>query len=196
MNSNQPGLEDLQERVVKLERQNRRFKRLGATALIVPALLLLLGQAPSKKTVEANEFVLRDAGGNVRIKLSMENHGGGGTPRMVFLDAKGAANLELEGSVPGIFGSTVGIDDEQGRRVSTWFANEVGGALWVSDPNLKSSASVSLTPGNVGVTDEAGFEASLGTQDLVTPSTGETYKTSAASLILFDKNKHVIWKAP
>ena len=28
MNSHQPGLEDLQERVVKLERQNRRFKRL------------------------------------------------------------------------------------------------------------------------------------------------------------------------
>ncbi|MGA8409984.1 MAG: hypothetical protein WB680_22625 [Candidatus Acidiferrales bacterium] len=191
------GLEDLRERVVKLEQQNLRFKRLGVAALIFPALLLLLGQAPSKKTVEANEFVLRDSHGNTRARLSVENESfSSGTPKMVFLDAKGTTNLELDGSIAGLFGGTVGINDEQGRRVSTWFANEAGGAFWVSDPNEKSSASVSLTPGNVGVTDEAGFEAGLGKQDLVTPSTGETHKTSAASLILFDKNKHVIWKAP
>ena len=71
MNSHQPGLEQLQERVVKLEQQNRRFKRLGMAARIAPAILLLLGQAPSKKTVEANEFVLRDDGGNVRARLFM-----------------------------------------------------------------------------------------------------------------------------
>jgi hypothetical protein len=31
---------------------------------------------------------------------------------------------------------------------------------------------------------------------MVTPRTGETHKTSAASLVLFDKDKNVIWKAP
>lgn len=46
MNSRQPSLEDMQKRIVKLEQQHRRFKRLGMAALIVPALLLILGQAP------------------------------------------------------------------------------------------------------------------------------------------------------
>jgi hypothetical protein len=43
MNSNPAGLEELQAPVVKLEQQNRRFKRVGLAALIVPALLLVLG---------------------------------------------------------------------------------------------------------------------------------------------------------
>ncbi len=107
MNSHPAGLEDVRERVIKLERQNRRFKRVGVAALIVPALLLVLGQAPPKKTVEANEFILRDSGGNARVRLSVENDSfSGGTPKMVFLDAKGTTNLELDGSVPGLFGGT------------------------------------------------------------------------------------------
>jgi hypothetical protein len=197
MNPRPVGLEDLQERIVKLEQQTRRFKQCGVGILAIAAVILVMGQAPSKKTVEANEFVLRDTSGNARARLYVENDGyKGGTPTMVFLNTKGVTNLELDGSVAGLFGGTVAINDEQGRRVSTWFANDTSGAFWISDPNLKKPAGVILTPGNVGVTDDAGFEASLGTTDLVTPSTGETHKTSAASLTLFDKEKHVIWKAP
>jgi len=46
------------------------------------------------------------------------------------------------------------------------------------------------------VSDSRGFEAAIGAVSLVTPSTGETHKTSVASLVLFDKDKNVIWKAP
>jgi hypothetical protein len=46
------------------------------------------------------------------------------------------------------------------------------------------------------LSDPQGFSASFGVTDLITPSTGETHKTSAASLVLFDKKKSVIWKAP
>jgi hypothetical protein len=46
------------------------------------------------------------------------------------------------------------------------------------------------------VDDAEGFAATLGATDLVTPRTGEKHKTSAASLVLFDKDKNVIWKAP
>lgn len=106
---------------------------------------------------------------------------------MVFLDAKGTTNLELDGSIAGLFGGTVGINDEKGRRVTSWFAGDAGGAFWISDPNLKNPASVSLTPGNVGVADEVGFEASLGREDLVTPSTGETHKTSPLPLSCLTK---------
>jgi hypothetical protein len=196
MNCNSPDVEDLQKRVVKLEQQNRRFKQFGVGILAIAAVILVMGQAPSKKTVEANEFILRDSGGNVRIKLSMEDHGVGDTPKMAFLDAKGTPNLELEGSVRGLFGGTVGIDDEQGRRVGTWFANFAGGAFWISTGKTNVKGGVSLTPDSVTVTDDAGFEAVVGTEDLMTPTTGETHKTSAASLVLLDKNKTVIWNAP
>ncbi len=50
--------------------------------------------------------------------------------------------------------------------------------------------------GEVRVSDDQGFSATMGAEELVTPHTGETHKTSAASLVLFDKNKNVLWKAP
>jgi hypothetical protein len=53
-----------------------------------------------------------------------------------------------------------------------------------------------VAPGKIGVFNEQGFSAALGVNNLVTPRSGETHKTSAASLVLFDKNKNVIWKAP
>ena len=36
----------------------------------------------------------------------------------------------------------------------------------------------------------------IGSIDLETPRTGETHKTSAASVVLFDKDKQVVWQAP
>lgn len=49
---------------------------------------------------------------------------------------------------------------------------------------------------SLGAGDGEGFEATLGSTDLLTPSTGETHKTSAASLVLFGKDKKVLWSAP
>ncbi len=40
-----------------------------------------------------------------------------------------------------------------------------------------------------------GFQTVLGGTDLETPRTGETHKTSAASVVLFDKDKIVLWQA-
>ncbi len=44
--------------------------------------------------------------------------------------------------------------------------------------------------------DAQGYSTVVGSASLVTPTTGETHQTSAASLVLFSKDKHVIWKAP
>jgi hypothetical protein len=199
MGSQPQGLEDIRGRLAKLEKENRRFKQIGTAALIFLTSVVVMGQAVSKKTVEANEFILRDSSGHARARLSMQNAvADNGMPQMVFLDTKGTTNLELDGSVAGLFGGTLGINDEQGRRVSTLFANSSGGVFWVSNghPTGKGSSGVTLMPGHVDVTDEEGFEAAVGTEDLVTPRTGEIHKTSAASLVLLDKNKNVLWKAP
>jgi len=65
-------LEQITARLLMLEKQNRRFKQLGAAALIIAATVLVTGQAaPPKKTIEAQEFILRDTTGKVRAKLAM-----------------------------------------------------------------------------------------------------------------------------
>jgi hypothetical protein len=111
------GFEDLRDRLAKLEKQNRRFKQLGVSGLVCVTLLLVMGQARAKKTVEANEFILRDGNGDVRARLSMPNEGTGAMPQMVFLDAKGNTSLELDGGIAGVIGGSLGILDEQGKRV-------------------------------------------------------------------------------
>ncbi len=84
MNDDVLGHERIQERLVKLERQNRRLKQAGATAIIVAACLFLMGQASRANTAEAqyvtfNENVpptsgcykpeLYDHGVNISIKV-------------------------------------------------------------------------------------------------------------------------------
>lgn len=81
---NADGLGDLHERLAALEKQNRRFKQFVTVGLVGITLLLTIGQAPAKKTIEANEFVLRDDGGNIRARL--------------FVTAKRTSTMNIPGS--------------------------------------------------------------------------------------------------
>ncbi len=51
MTSQETTLEEMQVRLSKLEKQNRRLKQVGAVALIVAASLLVMGKALPTKTV-------------------------------------------------------------------------------------------------------------------------------------------------
>ena len=203
-------LEELHDRLLKLEKQNRRFKQLGVAALIGVAALVVMGQAPSKKTIEANEFVLRDASGNVRARLSMNvpadaSAGYPSAAQLVFFDEKGKKRASLDG------GNTFGFSgltlSDQEERVRGYFieASAFGANLALQDEQghlqtILGGGEVTVlgnvTARGVHVEDVDGFAATLGVTDLVTPRTGEKHKTSAASLVLFDKGKNVIWKAP
>jgi len=193
VNSQLSGFAELQYRLLKLETQNRQLKRLGAAALIVVTSLVVMGQAPSKKTVEANEFILRDDSGNIRARL--------------FMTAKTTTTMTIPGMnipVPATFNpkATFSLYDEKGQVSGvldddsvTFFKSHVslgGGLLTIGD----QTSGVVVSPYSVGLFDEQGFEATLGRRALVTPRTGETQTRSAASLVMFDKNKNVIWKAP
>lgn len=209
MNPQPPSFDDLHDRLLKLEKQNHRFKRLGFAALIVPALLLVMGQAASKKTVEANEFILRDDSGNVRARLSM-NVPAGATPgypgaaQLVFFDEKGKKRASLDGgNTDGFSGLT--LNDQQ-ERIRGYFTetSAFGATLVLQDERGRVQTRLqdgemalnNVTANQVRVANAEGFAATLGVTDLVTPKTGETHTTSAASLVLFDKDKNVIWKAP
>jgi hypothetical protein len=244
MTSQETALEEIRGRLVRLEKQNRRVKQHGVAALIVAASLFLMGQAPSKKTIEANEFILRDASGNVRAKLAMRADLS--TPEMLLFDDKGNVSIQLIGGcggnraklpggvkTPKRLGGRVSVYNGQDQLAGSFGADtEVGaslltqnsdgspngllqggslhlldpkghertyldpGSVEVQDFDQNGRTSTNLKPGSVAVKDSQGFQATLGTQELVTPRTGETHKTSAASLVLFDKDQNVIWKAP
>ena len=59
-------------------------------------------------------------------------------------------------------------------------------------------ANISLNADGISLElqDREGFMTTIGTANLVTFRSGETHKTSAASVILFDKDKNLLWKAP
>ncbi len=193
MNSHPTRFEELERRLLSVEKQNRRLKQLGATLLILVASLIVMGQVPSKKTVEANEFILRDDGGNIRARL--------------FVTAKQTTKATIPGlaePVPVTLKPrpTLALYDEKGE--STGFLNDDevtflnshvslgNGTLTIGD----QATGVVVSRYSVGLFDEQGFEATLGRRALVTPRTGETQMRSAASLVMFDKSKNVIWKAP
>jgi hypothetical protein len=72
MNPQDRELSVIFARLDVLERQNRRFKRAGATiVLLAVSATLLMGQARTTKVLEANEFVLKDASGKVRARLGI-----------------------------------------------------------------------------------------------------------------------------
>ncbi len=86
-----------------------------------------------------------------------------------------------------------------------WPVAELGGAgspepmlqLWDKGRNSRKSIFLSaFTDPVLQITDEAGFRSLVGSVDLETTPTGQTHKTSAASLVLFGKDGKVLWSAP
>jgi hypothetical protein len=119
---------------------------------------------------------------------------------LALMNEKGKAMAEVQASTVG--GGTIVIMDKQGMpdamlagstlRLGDVIGNVAGAGNVVGSP--KSAAY--LAADELHITDDKGFEVIVGTASLVTPRSGETHKTSAASIALFDKDKNVIWKAP
>lgn len=90
------------ERLEKLEKQNRGLKQIGALTLVLAAAVLLMGQllptqsveaqTPATRTVEGNEFVLRDVNGKQRAVLGTAPNG---TPFFDMMDANGQQRVHL-----------------------------------------------------------------------------------------------------
>jgi hypothetical protein len=74
---------EINARLERLERENRRMKKIGIVAIVFASVLFVSSQATTNKVVEANEFHLVDASGNVRAYLQMSAAGG---PELEFYD--------------------------------------------------------------------------------------------------------------
>jgi hypothetical protein len=84
--------QDIIERVTLLEHELRRWKVAATIACSLLAAAFLLGQAaPQRRTLEAQEFVLKEPAGPVQARLFAS----GGGPSMTFSDARDKPRLSL-----------------------------------------------------------------------------------------------------
>ncbi len=226
----EPELNDIKQRVLLLEKGNRRHLAAWAVLAVAATLLACADYLPGQpRVIEAREFVVVDGAGNKRASLSATE--AGGRLRLYlrdsgFLvganDSRGAGNhIELgpDLSGKGMFLALYGPRKQQELRVGS--EGRVSGkgllrklqdatpeaSLWLKDSQVELSlespdrkGSVELRASNEGISltlkDSNGFRSVIGMTPLVTPTTGETHKTSAVSFVMFDKDGKVIWRVP
>ena len=85
-------IQELSQRLAKLEVENKRLKRFGiAAAVVVGAVGLMSAASTMCNTVTAERFVLRDANG--RERAVMTAYETGGVPNFSLLDSSGKKAL-------------------------------------------------------------------------------------------------------
>lgn len=190
-------------RLAKLERENKRFRFAGGLFLLL-AIVLLTGAAQTgRHGLTANEFVLQDDQGHVRAKLSVDSKG----VALVFLDETGRKQMSLaaQGDTQGRGHASLALGE--GAVTARYVLAGTGRDDWatISDGGLflagkgptrvVLSASGPSSP-SIEVADSQGYATEIGATGRTYPSTGETQKSSAASLMLLGKDKSVLWSAP
>src|ERR1700682_1565882 len=94
MQPHDPSLHALAERVAKLEAQNHRLRQAGIAALVLASAAVLMGQAQTRRVLEANEFRLKAPDGSVRARLSTD---AADWPTLSLLDEQGGPGATLGG---------------------------------------------------------------------------------------------------
>jgi hypothetical protein len=206
-----PEMQAILQRIERLEADNRRLRRAMLGVALLAAVVLAMGQARPRRTVEADEFVLRDKAGRKRALLGFDSSG---HPSLTFYAENSNFTASLDGAdEASLILLGAGIDEqialEAGKSVHglSILAKGAVARIWaigskaevsVTDVTHKTGVIIEdreLAP-RIGLTDADGFETRIGSADLVTPRTGDTHTTSAASLVLSDKNDKILWRAP
>lgn len=212
---NPPILEALAERLERMERENRRLKRVGAVLILGIGALVLMAQGKPSRVIEAERFVLRDARGKTRAVLGVEDR----VTKFSLYDEDGDFRADLgvgpAVSTLGLFGkdkgSAVILSEAFPLEASLVFLKDkkmrsivgvgvVGPALDLGDADGRSRASLKLAAdGSPTLTlydEDKKPRTILGHADLVTTRTGTVDRRPASSVVLFDKEGKVIWQAP
>jgi len=202
MDSYTPSLGELELRLAKLERQNRRLKRLGLLFLLIAGSGFLLAQAPRKPpsaapapatpaasydTLVVHRLELRDKAGKLRGLWEVDRRGSA----LYLCDAIGLPQIMLLASTDG---SGLSLSDLAGKSSATLNVLADGPHLQLGARAGKPSAE--LSEHTFSVTDAQGFKAVVGVTETEVINTGESRKTSAAAVTLFGKDGKAIWRAP
>lgn len=201
---------ELVARLEKLERDNRRLKRLGAAALVLAAALgLIAATRPVPDVIKAHEFDVVDNAGGSRIRMEVGPQQQGA--HVTLFDAAGKRREDLNVNDAGIAGILL-LDSRDYGAVTILHVpavlsdvvnrNEItlarpGSEVGFPPIGVAIGVSNSGAPA-VTLSDPQGFSMDLGSTSTQTPTTGATQQTSAASIVMFgnDKQHHVIWQAP
>jgi hypothetical protein len=205
----------LLSRVERLEKQNRRLKQ-GALAFMLAiasvGLMAQTKQKPSTPTsgqkpkpraaaptptgptaVEAQAFILKDSNGHVRAELGLT----GSTPSLKFKDENGSAlvTLALNSDAPG--GPMLLLSDPQHHAsVALSVLEHAGPQLALTGERADIQVHMGVAPDGttLELSDKDGFTTSIGNG--VVAKNGQAKQTSAASIVLYGKQRKVLWSVP
>jgi hypothetical protein len=220
----EPERNAINQRLERLEKQNRHLKTLGVILILV-VMAVTLTRASDPRTsgrslgsvsdeVKAHKFVLVDPKGQERAILFAGAQG----PQLVMSSASGKELLRLAG-FDAIGPSLLFYDshrklrvrlatDPNGPHLDMLDAREKPVVSLFSLKNVSSLTLWSRKQGNTAVLqtfdegsyleleDQNKFKSTLGTTGVESMGTGEREETSAASLVMVDKDGKLIWRAP
>ena len=196
------NFEALHRRVTKLERQNRRLKIAGAATLACAASVALMAQKPTQKTVEANEFVVKDSAGQTRVRIGVDPANDVAELWLQTANGNEGASLsdsglllKQDGAVRAILANgNLSLANSKGQaNIKLSAADGAERALSIEGP----SGNLFYLPGHaLEIQDADGYETSIGTTDLPAKGSAAAQTTNAASITLFDPDKKPLWHAP
>jgi len=216
MESETSKIQILEKRLVKLERQNRRVKWMGILFIVLAVAVVCMGQTrPKNRLIEGEKFVLKDISGTRRAELVMEPGG----PGLVLYDADGnrigrfggtgegnGAGLSLQGASGASKVTLISLTDgphmlmfdSRGKFRSELGATVKGPYLFLHDDSEKVRVALAVDGDSpkLQISDKDGYTAVMGSNSLTTAATNEVQRTSAASLLMFGKQREIIWRAP
>lgn len=186
MTSHTLDLTEVRARPEKLERQYRRLRFTGSMVLLLAGAGLLMGQAlPNRRTLDAEEFILRDSAGTPRAVLSLKAEG---APTLAFFDPSGKTRAWLGvrrgGSPYLVFADhagkpRAGLSVKDDGSPDLTFIDFIGNPRALLQVPSDGQASLALYD-HLGRT-----RAGLGVS-----------RNGSPELRLFDKDGKVVWKAP
>ncbi|HXH50805.1 MAG TPA: hypothetical protein VNM47_15790 [Terriglobia bacterium] len=211
---------ELAQRLEKLERDNRRLKRVTVGAVALAAALGAIyavacsssGVMPGAERVTAHAFDVVDGAGKVRVKIAMECH-----PRTVcqpsikMFDQDGNEVTTIGAGTVGVSGGeetatlqgghlqfSVSDKGSKPRVTAELGSGTGGGGLMSLVGNDGGYVRVNANSPSVEIKDAQGYMMDLGAVDLTTVVSGQTSQTTADSIVMFanDKEHHMIWRAP
>jgi hypothetical protein len=204
---------DINARLEKLEKENRRMKKIGIVAIVFTSVLFISGQAKTDRVVEANAFRLVDSAGKVRALLSMSPAG----PDLSFYNDHGTVVAHLSTTPdpglylgePGTKGTAViraGTPDTKpptqpilllrGPTGNVQLAGGTSNSIRIFGPAGTFTVSNDEGGPNITLIDAEGYSTEVGKTAFVHPKTGKKEQARAASLALLDNDGKVLWSAP
>jgi hypothetical protein len=196
------SLESLHNRIANLERQNGRLKISGAVALACVAMVALMAQKPAPKTLEANNIIVKDSAGNTRVRIGVDPTTDAAEMWLQTAKADEGASLSESGLLLKENGAARTII--QNGNITLGNSKGQPNIKLSADDNAERALSIEGNSGNLfylpghalEIQDADGYETSIGNSDLRATAGAAAHSTNAASVILFDPDKKVIWKAP